>query len=126
MRVRIAAVQYHLKKINNWDEFEKQLEAGERIIVGVNKFQAKNDELPDLLKINMNIQEEQIKFLNKIKSERNSEEVKIKLDALEKAAKGTDNLMPFIVDAVRAYCSVGEICNTMRKVFGEYKETVVI
>ncbi|HKI77364.1 MAG TPA: methylmalonyl-CoA mutase family protein [Ignavibacteriaceae bacterium] len=107
-------------------EFEKQLEAGERTIVGINKFQSKDDELPELLKIDMKIQEEQIKFLNKIKSERNSEEVKIKLDALEKAAAGKDNLMPFIVDAVRAYCSVGEICNTMRKVFGEYKETVVI
>ena len=107
-------------------EFEKQLEAGERIIVGVNKFKSDNDEKPELLKIDMKIQEEQIKFLNKIKSERGSDEVKKKLFDLQKAAAGDDNLLPFIIEAVKVYCSVGEISNAMRKVFGEYKETVVI
>ena len=107
-------------------EFEKQLEAGERVIVGVNKFKSDDDEKPELLKIDMNIQEEQIKFLNKVRSERNSSEVTQKLSTLQKAATGNDNLMPFIIDAVKVYCSVGEISNAMRKVFGEYKETVVI
>ncbi len=69
-------------------EFEKQLEAGERIIVGVNKFQSDNDEKPDLLKIDMKIQEEQVKFLNKVRSERNKEKVAEKLSELEKAASG--------------------------------------
>jgi methylmalonyl-CoA mutase N-terminal domain/subunit len=107
-------------------EFEKQLEAGERVIVGVNKFKSDSDEKPELLKIDMNIQEEQIKFLNKIRSERNNAEATQKLSSLEKAATRNDNLLPFIIDAVKAYCSVGEISNSMRKVFGEYKETVVI
>ena len=107
-------------------EFEKQLESGERIIVGVNKFETEDDIKPELLKIDMKIQEEQIKFLNKIRSERSSEEATQKLSLLEKAASTNENLMPFIIDAVKAYCSVGEISNSLRNVFGEYKETVVI
>jgi methylmalonyl-CoA mutase N-terminal domain/subunit len=74
----------------------------------------------------MSVQEEQIKFLNKIKSKRDSKEIKNKLNALRIAAEGKDNLMPFIIDAVKDYASVGEVCNTLREVFGEYKETIVI
>ena len=92
----------------------------------MNKFQIKEDSQKDLLKININVQEEQIKFLHKIKAERNNDEVKSKLKNLEKAAEGPDNLMPYILSAVKSYASIGEICNTMRSVFGEYKEHVVI
>lgn len=111
---------------NSAYKFEKELEAGNKIVVGVNKFQIKDETLKELLKINMNIQEEQIKFLNKIKSERNNDEVKSNLKDLEKAANGSDNLMPSILSAVKSYASIGEICNTLRSVFGEYKEHVVI
>ena len=107
-------------------KYEMEIENQERIIVGVNKFQIKEIEHKDLLKIDMKVQEEQIKFLKKIRSERNNELVIQKLEALKKTAEGTDNLMPFILDAVKVYASIGEICNTMRKVFGEYKEHVVI
>jgi len=74
----------------------------------------------------MKVQEEQIKFLNKIRKERNQQEVDKALKNLENAANGNNNLIPFIIDAVKTYASVGEICNTMRKVFGEYKELIVI
>lgn len=107
-------------------KYEMEIENQERIIVGVNKFQIKETEHKDLLKIDMKVQEEQIKFLKKIRSERNNELVIQKLETLKKTAEGTDNLMPFILDAVKVYASIGEICNTMRKVFGEYKEHVVI
>ena len=107
-------------------KFEKELEANKRIVVGVNKFQIDENEHKNLLRINMNVQEEQIKFLNKVKAERNNELVEEKLSALNNAAMSNANLMPFILDAVKAYASVGEICNTMRVVFGEYKEHVVI
>ncbi len=107
-------------------QFTKEMEAGERIVVGVNKFQIKEGEPKDLLKIDMKVQDEQIKFLNKIRSERNNEEVNAKLAELKKAAEGDANLMPYIIDAVKVYASIGEICNTMRDVFGEYKESVVI
>jgi len=107
-------------------EFEKQLESGEKIVVGVNKYQVKEDEQPELLKIDLKIQKEQIKFLNKIRNERNNEQAAQKLKSLNNAAQGTENLMPYILEAVKAYASVGEICNSLRKVFGEYKENVVI
>ena len=107
-------------------KFEKELEARNKIVVGVNKFQIKEEDQKELLKINRNVQEEQIKFLKKVKAERNNAEVKSKLKELEKAANGTDNLMPYILSAVKSYASVGEICNTMRRVFGEYKEHLVI
>ena len=107
-------------------DFEKEIEKGKRIIVGLNKFQSDEDEEPELLKIDMKVQEEQVKFLNKIRRERNQQEVDKALKNLENAANGNNNLIPFIIDAVKAYASVGEICNTMRKVFGEYKELIVI
>lgn len=107
-------------------QFTKELEAGKRIVVGVNKFQVKEPELKGLLKIDMKVGEEQVKFLNKVKAERNNDEVKKKLAALKTAAEGDANLMPYILDAVRTYAGVGEISNTLRSVYGEYKENVFI
>jgi len=107
-------------------KFEKEIESGYRVIVGLNKFKSDDDQKPELLKIDLKTQEEQIKFLKKVKAERNNDNVNIALTALKESAKGNDNLMPKILDAVKAYASVGEICNTMREVFGEFKETIVI
>ena len=107
-------------------KFEKEIEANDRIVVGVNKYQIDEEEPTELLKIDMKVQEEQIKFLNKIKSERDNIIVKEKLENLKSAAEGKDNLIPFIIDAVKTYASIGEISNTLREVFGEYKENVVI
>ncbi|MDQ7817626.1 MAG: methylmalonyl-CoA mutase family protein [Melioribacteraceae bacterium] len=107
-------------------QFNQELERGERIVVGINKFVEKEEHKGKLLKINEAIQKDQIEFLNKVRSQRNQKEVDQKLASLRKAAEGNDNLMPFILDAVRVYASIGEICNTMRNVFGEYKEHVVI
>ncbi len=107
-------------------DYEKEIENGDRIIVGVNKFQSKEQSKPELLKINEKIQEEQIKFLKSVKEKRNNNIVDEKLVALKKAAQSDDNLIPFIIDAVRVYASVGEICDSLRDVFGEYKENVII
>lgn len=107
-------------------EFEKQVESGKYTVVGVNKFRVEEDEEPDLLRIDMKVQENQIEFLNKVKSERDESKVQQSLRKLKEAAEGDGNLMPPIIDAVKTYASVGEICNTLRAVFGEYKEHVVI
>ncbi len=107
-------------------QFNQELERGERIVVGVNKFIDKEENHGELLKINEKVQSAQIEFLNKVRAQRNNEAVKQKLAALKTAAEGDANLIPFILDAVKVYASVGEICNTMRNVFGEYKERVVI
>ncbi|GAB6283027.1 MAG: methylmalonyl-CoA mutase family protein [Ignavibacterium sp.] len=104
-------------------QYEKEIESGERIIVGINKFQVKENIPPEILKIDLKVQEEQIKFLNKIKNERDNFLVKNKLSELKNACKEDKNLMSFILDSVRSYATVGEICDTMREVFGEYKES---
>ncbi len=107
-------------------KFNQELERGERIIVGQNKFQEKEEQKKDLLKIDEKVQRDQVEFLNKIRAQRNNNEVEQKISALKSAATGENNLMPFILDAVKSYASIGEICNAMREVFGEYKEHVVI
>ncbi len=107
-------------------KFNQELEANERIVVSLNKFTEKEAPKGKLLRIDEKVQQEQIAFLNKVKNERDNDAVKEKLETLKTAAKGDDNLMPLILDAVRAYASVGEISNVLREVFGEYKEHVVI
>jgi methylmalonyl-CoA mutase N-terminal domain/subunit len=106
--------------------FQKDVESGKRIMVGVNKFQTEENNNLELLKIDLKTQEEQIKFLNSVKSKRNNEKVTNSLTRLKAAAQSDENLMPFIIAAVKEYATVEEICDTLRKVFGEYKETVVI
>jgi methylmalonyl-CoA mutase N-terminal domain/subunit len=106
--------------------YEQELEAKSRIVVGVNKFTIDEEPPKNLLRIDMKVQEEQIKFLNEVKAGRSAAAVAEKLQLLKAAASSDTNLMPFILDAVRVYASVGEICNTLREVYGEYKETVFI
>ncbi len=122
--IEMSYVQSEIQKAAY--EFEKQLESKEKIIVGVNKYRIEEDTSPELLKIDVKIQNEQIKFLNKVRSERDNEKVSQKLSELKNAAYGNGNLMPYILEAVKVYTSVGEICNSLREVFGEYKENVVI
>jgi methylmalonyl-CoA mutase, N-terminal domain len=104
-------------------EYGQSIEKGERFIVGVNKFQTDKDLPMDLLKINEEIGQNQVARLKKLKAERDNERVDRALQAIEAGARGDANLMPLILEAVRAYASVGEICNTLRGVFGEYQES---
>ncbi len=107
-------------------QFNKELESKEKIVVGVNEYIEEEDQYSDLLKIDKQIQENQKLFLKKIKSERDNNVVKTKLNELKKAAETERNLMPYIVEAVKTYASIGEISNTLRDVFGEYHESVII
>jgi len=102
--------------------YQKEIEARERIIVGVNDFKLREPCSTPLLKIDEDVAKEQIERLNKIKGERNNEKVKEALSNLKEAAKGTENLMPFIIEAVREYASIGEIISTLKEVFGTYIE----
>ncbi len=105
-------------------QFNKALESKDKIVVGVNEFIEPEEHYSDLLKIDEKVQNDQIESLKKIKSERNKPEVTIRLNKLKEAAKSDKNLMPFIIDAVKVYASIGEISNTLREVFGEYQEHV--
>jgi methylmalonyl-CoA mutase N-terminal domain/subunit len=102
--------------------YQKEIEARERIIVGVNDFKLREPCSTPLLKIDEEVAKEQIKRLNTTKSDRNAEKVKEALSKLKEAANGTENLMPFIIDAIREYASIGEIISTLKEVFGTYIE----
>jgi methylmalonyl-CoA mutase N-terminal domain/subunit len=100
--------------------YQKEVESGERIIVGVNKFTQEKDGITDTLTIDETIRTIQIKKLEQLKAERNQEAVNLALQNLDKAARSDDNLMPFILVAVEEYATLGEIANCLRNVFGEY------
>lgn len=101
--------------------YQCNIEENTKIIVGVNKFQTEETSHPPLLKIDAAIQKAQVEKLIRFKENRNNETVIKKLNALEKSASGKENLMPFVLDAVENYCTLGEIADTLRKVFGEYR-----
>ncbi|MBL7093824.1 methylmalonyl-CoA mutase family protein [candidate division KSB1 bacterium] len=102
------------------------IEKEERIVVGVNKFEIEEANKPDLLKVDFLVQEEQIKKLQAMKQGRDNESVQKSLFELRKVAESKNNIMPAILDAVKVYATLGEICGVLREVFGEYKETIVL
>jgi methylmalonyl-CoA mutase N-terminal domain/subunit len=106
--------------------YQREIDTGERTIVGVNAYRLDEPLTVPLLKMDPEGYERQVNRLNELKEERDNEEVERRLEDLSQAAKGTDNLMPHILDAVKAYGTLGEICGVLREVFGEYREPVVI
>lgn len=101
--------------------YQTAIEKGEKVIVGVNKFALEKEEMPPLFKVDDSIRVAQMEKLKQLKSERNANLVAEKLKLLDEAAKNGNNVMPLIVDAVEAYATLGEIADTFRNVFGEYR-----
>ncbi len=106
--------------------YQKSVETGEQVIVGVNRFQMKAEESFDILRIDPSIEADQKAKLKDLRGRRDNAAVAAALAGIERAARGTDNLMPPILDAVRAYATIGEISDAMRKVFGLYQENVLL
>ena len=100
---------------------QREQEEGERVIVGVNEFTTDEEEHVDIEEVSEEEERKQERRLEAITAERDEEAVDAALVALEDAARGEENLMPYIVDAVKAYATTGEICDAMREVFGEYQ-----
>jgi methylmalonyl-CoA mutase N-terminal domain/subunit len=103
-------------------QYQKDIEAKERIIVGVNQFQMEEAPLQDIFRIQAGSEANQKEKLSRVKQERDDRQVQQALTALRETAEGTGNLVPPILAAVRAYATVGEISDTLRAVFGEYRE----
>ncbi len=101
-------------------QYQKDIESGVRIIVGVNKFSEKEKPLDNVFRVDDSIRTVQTEKLQKLKAERNATEVNDALETLKIHAQGTENLMPDIIRAVEAYATLGEIADTLREVFGEY------
>jgi methylmalonyl-CoA mutase N-terminal domain/subunit len=104
-------------------EYQIEIENGDRIIVGVNRFTVEETERPELLRVDPVVEENQVKRLAEMKQQRNGEGVETALADLKEAAASDKNLMPYLVNAVKEYASLGEICQVLRQVFGEYRES---
>jgi len=104
--------------------YQYEIETKRRIVVGVNEYTTDEPLRIPLLKMDPEGERRQRARLARVRAERDNDEVQRRLAALRRAAEGTENLMPFILDAVRAYATLGEICRVFRDVFGEYREPV--
>ena len=104
--------------------YQVAVDKKEKIIVGVNDFVAQEKPL-ETLQIDETVAHRQAERLGKLRADRSKDEVARQLSALRKAAQGKDNLMPYIFDAVKAYATLGEICDAMRDVFGTYEEIAI-
>ena len=101
-------------------EIQRAVESGERTVVGVNRFRMEPQEIPTL-RIDPAIEREQVERLRQLRASRSQEQAAAALDRLEQAARGNENLMPFLLDAGGAYATVGEMSDRLRRVFGEYR-----
>jgi methylmalonyl-CoA mutase N-terminal domain/subunit len=101
--------------------YQKNIESKEKIIVGVNEFISENTSHIPILRIDEKIRQEQIEKINIIKSKRDPAKVSICLAGIKQAAIDNQNLMPVVIEAVENYCTLGEISDTLRSVFGEYQ-----
>jgi DNA-binding NarL/FixJ family response regulator len=106
---------------NSAYEYQQEIEKGERIIVGVNEFQIDEQTKPPLLRVNPEVENAQVKGLKELRQKRDNKKVEEALENLSKCARSSSNLMPEILAAVKTYATLGEICQVLREVFGEYR-----
>jgi len=104
---------------------QKEVENKEKIVVGVNEFKVKEEAPIEILRVDPEVEKKQTERLNAIKKKRNNEKVKHALKRLHHCAEGNENLVPPILEAVKEYATLGEICDVFREVFGEYKAPTI-
>ncbi|MBC8035071.1 MAG: methylmalonyl-CoA mutase, partial [Chitinophagaceae bacterium] len=104
-------------------DYQRKIETGEKIIIGVNKFQNEETSFPPPFKIDDSIQQIQIQKLDHLRRNRNPAKCDSILQELNDRASGDENIMPVVLDAVEHNCSLGEIADTLREVYGEYKSS---
>jgi len=102
-------------------QYQQQIERGEKVIVGMNKFIMEDTGSPEIFRIDDSIRKVQSDRLAALRAKRDNGQVQLLLQQLETAARGSDNLMPLVVTAVENYCTLGEIADTLRRVWGEYR-----
>ena len=105
---------------------QRMMEAGDRTVVGVNRFQTEALEVPEILRVDATVGERQAQRLAALRASRDNAAVQASLERIREAARGTENLMPLFVEAVEAYATMGEICGVLREEWGEYQEVLTI
>ena len=111
---------------NSAYDWQKEIEDGKRVVIGVNRFTMEEESPKGLLKVDPRVGEMQEEKIRALKEKRDNEEVESTLQALKEAAATEENLMPLILNAVKAYATLGEICGVLREVFGEYQASITI
>jgi methylmalonyl-CoA mutase N-terminal domain/subunit len=125
----IAAIRngyFHREIADAAYRYQQEIDRGERIIVGVNAFQDDEPITIPILQMDPEGEKRHLERLNRVRRERDQELVKRRLAELRAAAQGTENMMPAILECVRAYCTLGEMCDVLREVFGVYQQDSVI
>jgi methylmalonyl-CoA mutase, N-terminal domain len=106
--------------------YQQRIESGEQVVVGVNRYQDQHAASPPLFHLNLEAERAQVERLHCLRAQRDNDRVRAALAEVESTARSDENLLPPILEAVKAYATVGEIAGTLRGVFGEYCESVVI
>jgi len=125
----MAAIQrgFYQKQIaDSAYKYQKEVESKEKTVVGVNEFITEAKVPTKLLKVDPEAEEKQVERLRRVRAERDGKKVKEALKKLRRAAEGRENLMPFMLEAVKAYATTGEISDTLREIFGEYKAMTIV
>ena len=107
-------------------EYQRAVERGEQVVVGVNRFQSQEERPIPLMRVDPEIERTQVARLQAMRARRDAAKARAAVDEVERRARGSENLMPAILAAVEAYATVGEISDALRRAFGEYRESVVI
>lgn len=107
-------------------DYQRAVDSGEQVVVGVNKFASEEEPEVEVFEIDDSMERKQVERLKKLKKERDNEKVKKVLDKVRKVANSDENIMPVLIEAVKAYATVGEISDVLRSVFGEYKDPGII
>jgi methylmalonyl-CoA mutase N-terminal domain/subunit len=107
-------------------QYQQEIEARSRIVVGMNAYTIEDEPVPPLLRIDPDLERQQVARVQALRAQRNNAQVQAVLQRLEYAARGSENLMPLLIAAVECYATLGEIANTLRAVFGEHQEQIVL
>jgi len=105
---------------------QRAVDSGEQVIIGVNKFTTDDEQLPETLEIGEEVEQRQIAQLTELKQKRDNHKVSEVLDRVRRTASSDENIMPVLIEAVKAYATVGEISDALRDVFGEYREPSIL
>jgi len=106
--------------------YQRAVDSGEQVVVGVNKFISQDEPEPEILEIGVETERKQVERLKRLKRERNNQRVNEVLSRVRDVARSSQNIMPVLIEAVKAYATVGEISDALRDVFGEYREPNIL
>jgi methylmalonyl-CoA mutase N-terminal domain/subunit len=111
---------------NSAYDYQKAVDSEEQVIVGVNKFVTEDEYTPETLEIGVEVEKKQIEGLRRLREERDNSKVGQALERVDSTARSRENVMPAMIEAARAYATLGEISDALRAVFGEYREPSVL